>query len=51
VQRAHAEKMYYPPLVYQNTYVFTQPWVQNYFVADDFNVGTESLAYMSVNNR
>jgi ABC-type transport system substrate-binding protein len=51
VQRAHAEQMYYPPIITAKAYSFTQPWVQNYFLADDFNVGTESMAYMSVNNR
>ena len=51
IQRLHAEKMYYPPGIYAKSYVMRQPWVQNYFLADDLNFGTESLAYMSVNNR
>jgi peptide/nickel transport system substrate-binding protein len=51
VQRAHADKMYYPPLIYTKTYAFVQPWAQNYFVADDYNFGTEQFAYLSVNNR
>jgi peptide/nickel transport system substrate-binding protein len=51
VQRAHADKMYYPPLIYTKAYAMTNSWVQNYFVADDYNYGTESWAYMSVNNR
>jgi peptide/nickel transport system substrate-binding protein len=51
VQRAHADKMYYPPLIYTKAYSFQQPWVQNHFVADDYNFGTEEWAYMSVNNR
>lgn len=51
VQRAHAETMYYPPLVYTKTYIATQPWVQNFFVADGFNIGTEQYAHLSVNNR
>ncbi|MHB8576103.1 MAG: ABC transporter substrate-binding protein [Dehalococcoidia bacterium] len=51
IQRAHAEKMYYPPVVFARSYTLTQPWVQNFFVADDYNYGTESYACMSVNNR
>ncbi len=51
VQRAHAEKMYYPPIIYTKAYSFEQPWVQSFFVADDYNFGTEQFAYCSVNNR
>jgi peptide/nickel transport system substrate-binding protein len=51
VQRAHAEKMYYPPIIYTKAYAFEQPWVQSFFVADDYNFGTEQFAYCSVNNR
>jgi len=51
VQRAHADKMYYPPIIYTKAYSFQQPWVQNHFVADDYDFGTEEYAYMSVNNK
>jgi peptide/nickel transport system substrate-binding protein len=51
IQRLHAEKMYYPPLIYAKSYSLCQRWVQNFFLADDWNFGTESYAYMSVNNR
>ena len=51
VQRAHADKMYYPPIIYTKSYSFQQPWVQNHFVADDYDFGTEEYAYMSVNNK
>ncbi len=50
-QRMANNKMYYVPIIYTKVYAFTQPWVQNYFVADDYNAATESLAYMSVNNK
>jgi hypothetical protein len=43
--------MYYPPLITLKAYQLRQRWVQNFFLADDFNSGTESYAYMSVNNR
>jgi len=51
VQRAHADKMYYPPIIYTKAYTFEQPWVQNFFVVDNYNFGTEQVANMSVNNR
>ncbi|MHB8576104.1 MAG: ABC transporter substrate-binding protein [Dehalococcoidia bacterium] len=51
IQRAHAEKMYYPPIILAKAHAVMQPWVQNFFVADDSNFGTESYAYLSVNNR
>jgi len=51
IQRLHAEKMYYPPGVFPKLYTMRQPWVQNFFLADSLNAGTESYAYMSVNNR
>jgi len=51
IQRLHAEKMYYPPGVFPKLYTMRQPWVQNFFLADSLNGGTECLAYMSVNNR
>jgi peptide/nickel transport system substrate-binding protein len=50
-QRLANNKMYYVPIIYTKASVFTQPWVQSYFVADDYNAATESLAYMSVNNK
>ncbi|HLZ72360.1 MAG TPA: ABC transporter substrate-binding protein [Dehalococcoidia bacterium] len=51
VQRAHADKMYYPPIIYTKAYSFQQPWVQNFFVVDNYNFGTEQYANMSVNNK
>jgi ABC-type transport system substrate-binding protein len=51
IQRMHAEQMYYPPMVNGSTFIFTREWAQNYFVADDYASGTESLAYLSVNNK
>jgi ABC-type transport system substrate-binding protein len=49
VQRAHAAKMYYAPLIYTNYINFTQPWVQNWLNVDNYNFGTESIAYLSLN--
>jgi peptide/nickel transport system substrate-binding protein len=43
--------MWYVPTEYQKTVIVTQPWVQNYFVSDDYNYGTQMYAYMSVNNK
>jgi peptide/nickel transport system substrate-binding protein len=51
VQQMHAALMYYPPIVYTNYINMIQPWVQNYFVCDDYNLATEEFAYMSVNNK
>ncbi|MGI8549421.1 MAG: ABC transporter substrate-binding protein [Dehalococcoidia bacterium] len=45
------DKMYYPPTVYTKVIIMNQPWVQNFFVADDYAYGTEQVAYMSVNNK
>ena len=50
-QRTQDNLMYYVPVIYTKAYTFNQPWVQNYFPADDYNSATESLAYMSVNNK
>jgi peptide/nickel transport system substrate-binding protein len=41
--------MYYPPAVNGSTFSFQQPYVQNFYVADDYGFGTESLAYVSLN--
>jgi len=49
VQKMHAEKMYYAPLVNGKTFNFMQPWVQNFMPADNFAYGTECVAYMSLN--
>jgi peptide/nickel transport system substrate-binding protein len=51
VEQMHANLMYYPPVVYTNYINMIQPWVQNYFVCDDYNLATEEFAYMSVNNK
>ncbi|GEM_PF-414575 len=51
VQRAQADKMYYAPLVYTHYINFTQGWVQNFYNVDDYDFGTEMIAYMSVNNK
>ncbi|HZQ38193.1 MAG TPA: ABC transporter substrate-binding protein [Dehalococcoidia bacterium] len=51
VQRAQADKMYYAPLIYTHYINFTQPWVQNFYNVDDYDFGTEMIAYMSVNNK
>jgi ABC-type transport system substrate-binding protein len=51
IQRAHAEKMYYPPIIYTKAYVLEQPWVQGFFPVDDYNFATEQYAYVSVNNK
>jgi peptide/nickel transport system substrate-binding protein len=48
-QQMQDAQMYYPPTVNGSTFFFTQPWVQNYFVADDYGFGTESLMYVSLN--
>jgi peptide/nickel transport system substrate-binding protein len=50
-QQMADDKMYYVPVIYTKFYTFDQPWVQNGWVADTYNFGTESLSYMSVNNK
>ena len=42
IQAYQGERMYYVPSVGGQTNVLTQPWVQNYAVADDYALGTES---------
>jgi peptide/nickel transport system substrate-binding protein len=49
VVRAADDKMYYAPLHYTKYFNFTQPWVQNYWVADDYDFASEAWAYASLN--
>jgi peptide/nickel transport system substrate-binding protein len=49
IQRMQDTAMYYPPTVNGSTFTFQQPWIQNYFVADDYGFGTESFMYVSIN--
>jgi ABC-type transport system substrate-binding protein len=49
--RAADDAMYYVPLTYTKAYTFVQPWVQNYWAADDYDFGTETWANVSVNNK
>ena len=48
-QQMQDTAMYYPPVVAGSTIVFVQPWVQGYFVADGYGLGTESVAYIALN--
>ncbi len=48
-QRAADDKMYIVPLHYTKVYLFTQEWVKNYNQVDDYDFGTESWAYVSLN--
>ncbi len=40
--------MYYVPLVNGTNSVVTQPWAENFYLADDYGAGTESYAYFSL---
>jgi peptide/nickel transport system substrate-binding protein len=51
VQRMAANLAYYPQTVYTKVIIINQAWVQNYFVSDDYNLGAQQFAYMSVNNK
>jgi hypothetical protein len=37
------------PFVAGKTSQMSQPWVQNWFIADSYGFGTESLMYVSLN--
>lgn len=47
-QQADA-KMYYVPLVGGRTFVLNQPWTLNYYPVNTYAIGTESIAYLSLN--
>jgi peptide/nickel transport system substrate-binding protein len=48
-QQMQDAQMYYAPTVNGSTFFFSQPWVQNFLVADDYGFGTEQLMYVSLN--
>ncbi|HZU77143.1 MAG TPA: ABC transporter substrate-binding protein [Dehalococcoidia bacterium] len=50
-QRMQDDQAYYIVMPLGLTYIMYQPWVQNFFNADDYGTGTESTAYISVNNK
>ena len=39
------------PVVNGQSHVFAQDWVKNLFIANDYALGTERIAYASVNNK
>jgi peptide/nickel transport system substrate-binding protein len=48
-QQMQDNQMYYVPFVAGKTSQMSQPWVQNWFIADSYGFGTESLMYVSLN--
>ena len=49
VQKAADAKMYYVPMITGTTFVLNQPWTQNFFPVNTYALGTESVAYLSLN--
>lgn len=48
IQREQTDFMYYVPLVAGTATVLTQPWVEDFYLADDTAAGTESYAYLAL---
>lgn len=50
-QKLADAQMYYVPTVIGTSFVLSQPWAKNYFPVGNYAYGTESVAYLSVNNK